>query len=283
MSRKPTLRSAFSLVELLVVIAILVILLSILLPVLSKVRRAAAKPLCASNLRQIGLLLHTYAKDNKDELPAVYRGFPNEPRRPTAFFSRVVSINSGVGLMIGPPIANASRPYVNSAKIFICPGHPLDAENQMQPSGSDDFLWNPKAVGGPRPAVTDAHPDLGEMSYHYTYVPKGGDYLGTDRYVNNMAYPSWHKGAFIDFERHSIAQAKPSSTVILFEGPLGNSEMPPPPLLLHQHHDGGGNVLYLDGHVSWLTFDQMRKYCQENDSGIEQMKRLLIGFDREGS
>src|SRR4051812_49126392 len=103
-------RGGFSLVELLVVIAIILIVLSLLLPVLSKVRRAAAQPLCSSNLRQIGLLLHAYAKDNRDELPAGYRGFPDEPRRPTAFFGRVVSINSGIGLMIGPPIANSSTP-----------------------------------------------------------------------------------------------------------------------------------------------------------------------------
>jgi hypothetical protein len=97
-------------------------------------------------------------------------------------------------------------------------------ENETQPSGADDFLWNPRASGGPRPKTTEAHPDLGLMSYHYAYVPHGGDYLGTDRYVNNTAYPSWHSGAFADFERHSIEQSKPASTVIMLEGPLGSSE-----------------------------------------------------------
>lgn len=71
-------RGAFTLVELLVVVAILSLLLSMLLPSLSRSKELARRAICASNLRNTGNALNSYASESRQMLPPVGAWYMND-------------------------------------------------------------------------------------------------------------------------------------------------------------------------------------------------------------
>src|SRR5688572_2904044 len=107
-------RPGFSLVELLVVVGIIGLLLALLMPTISRARQQSLFVKCASNLRQIGLMLETYCQDHQ-RLP-------------------------GQGASLSVALADPTR----TSEAFTCPAS--DAES------ADDYELNPSFAGLPKSA-----------------------------------------------------------------------------------------------------------------------------------
>lgn len=115
-------RFGFSLIELLIVLAVTAALLALLMPAFSRLREAARQVACASNLRQMGMALSSFAEDRTagaGHLPRSY--FARGNIRQKEMMALVVAEGSmrgydGLGLLL------ASR-HIASPEIFYCPSH----------------------------------------------------------------------------------------------------------------------------------------------------------------
>lgn len=120
-------RRGFTLVEFLVLFGIFVILLSIFFPYLLKIRESDRRAQCASNLKQIGEALATYANANQKNFPRVVYDEANIPTGYNAFSGPDDDNPFAPDSKVQPNDVTASlwllvRQGWVSPAAFVCPG-----------------------------------------------------------------------------------------------------------------------------------------------------------------
>src|SRR6476659_6697690 len=129
---------AFTLIELLAVIAIIAILAALLLPALTTAKGQAQRIACVSNLRQIGLAIHTYASDNGGRIPYGPKAPPFT--NPSDFYPSTGASTSLISLQSGDPVGLGLllQQYIsNQPKSLFCPSSDqmMDADAELAKVG----------------------------------------------------------------------------------------------------------------------------------------------------
>lgn len=274
-ARNCRVRSGFTLVELLVVIGIIAVLVSLLLPSLNKARESAKRVSCAAQLRQVCSSLMLYANANRGWFPNVGSNAFNSEWR-NADGSAYTAATANFPYQANRGALEVLSRYGAIRNVWYCPSTPeINSDTTYNryltaPSGVSFIGYNVFAGRTALSFIKDStKPRNGAASTYdgFEEVPNG-----MLTFAVRQGQRPHYKVLATDYVRAaSTGLATPGS----FQTNLGDTYAAANHLFgsetmanFMSKGKGGANVGYTDGHVDWVSQNDMGQRQQGPTKGM---------------